>query len=83
MKGKDVLYFEEDDKSELGVNGKKVFLAKRINGKTERNKGKEKKNEEEKLKDNEIIIDLPYIPKDNSKNSKKRTSNTQKNKKEK
>lgn len=66
MKEKDVLYFEEDDASQLGVNGKQVFFTKRINGKTQRNKiddenetnilsqnKKEKENENE-----EIIINL-------------------------
>ena len=43
MKKDDFLYFEEDDTSEMSANGKQVFVTKRINGKTTRNKVSDKK----------------------------------------
>lgn len=69
MKEKDVLYFEEDDASQLGINGKQVFFTKRINGETQRNKIDDE-NEKNILSQNEkeneeIIINLtrPYTNK--------------------
>ena len=38
MDQKEILQFEPDDASRTGMNGKQVFFAKRINGKTTRNK---------------------------------------------
>ncbi len=38
MKKEDILQFEADDASKMGINGKQVFFTKRINGKTVHNK---------------------------------------------
>ena len=38
MDKKHILQFEADDTSKMGINGKQVFFAKRINGKVTRNK---------------------------------------------
>ena len=84
MKEKDVLYFEEDDASQLGINGKQVFFTKRINGETQRNKIDDE-NEKNILSRNEkeneeIIINLTRnytnkkeINRAPNKNIKKRT----------
>ena len=85
MKEKEVLYLEEDDTSQLGANGKQVFVTKRINGKTSHNKsnneksGRQLKNkQEEELADNEILIDIDklYFPdKPEIKNKKRARKN--------
>ncbi len=57
MKENDVLYFEEDDASELGINGKQVFMTKRINGKTSRNKASNKENKVDNSKKSRNLKD--------------------------
>lgn len=42
-----ILYFDENDASEIGTNGKQVFFAKKINGKVSYNKTTEKKKEKQ------------------------------------
>lgn len=62
MKKEDYLYFEKDDASQMGINGKQVFVAKRINGKSSHNKKNKEsigiKGEKTGLDDNEIIIGI-------------------------
>lgn len=62
MDKKEILQFEEDDTSQLGMNGKQVFFTKRINGKTTHNKqeSEESKTFENKKQDKkqEIYIEL-------------------------
>ena len=72
MKEKEILQFEEDDTSELGMNGKQVFFTKRINGQTTRNKAvneddntfNNKKNIKQKEEDEDLFIEFktPYNP---------------------
>ena len=87
MKKEDILQFEEDDTSKMGINGKQVFFTKRINGKTTHNKIADEENEsitfkdiqnfEEEPKDEEeLYINIPVNKKegtpDNVKNTKKK-----------
>lgn len=44
MEKKEILYFEADDASKMGLNGKQVFFTKRINGKTTHNKLSDEEN---------------------------------------
>ena len=95
MDKKEFLYFEEDDTSKVGVNGKQVFVAKRINGKVTRNKeenedgNKNNLNNIKSIPEEEIIIGInnsPYKKKNINKSSnskpKKKKQNIQKNKKQ-
>ena len=66
MDKKDILQFEEDDASEIGINGKQVFFAKRINGQTSRNKGKNEtisKKIEQNDEEEDLFIEFknPYF----------------------
>lgn len=92
MKEKGILYFEEDDASQLGTNGKQVFVTKRINGKTAHNKLTEENvkqlKSEKEIDDNEIIIGLNrfYIPDElviETKKDKRKTTTKSSIKKEK
>lgn len=87
------LYFEEDDTSEMSANGKQVFVAKRINGKTMRNKANDNKdkktlNNKVKKEDNNdyLILGLDKIKVVDEKpqnNSEKPPKSKKKNKKKK
>lgn len=55
MEKKEILYFESDDASELGMNGKQVFFTKRINGKTTHNKIPNQEENELKQNDEEQV----------------------------
>ena len=67
MDKKEILYFEEDDASTVGNDGKQIFVAKRINGKVTHNKMEdvdgERKNilSKEDKKENESNKEI-YIP---------------------
>lgn len=89
MDKKQILQFEADDTSKMGINGKQVFFAKKINGKITHNKevGKESKfiQEQQPKKNEELYIEIKNIKVkdnniDNIENKNKR-KNTQKNKK--
>ena len=75
---KDILQFEKDDASQMGINGKQVFFAKRINGQISRNKGKNETTNN-KLKQNDLEEDLfiefknPYVDTEDSYRTKKST----------
>lgn len=93
MKKDDFLYFEEDDTSEMSANGKQVFVAKRINGKTTRNKVSDKKETNtlsKKQKQNDendymiLGLDKIKVVKDtNMQDSNSETPKKEKNKKKK
>ena len=91
------LQFEEDDASKTSMNGKQVFLAKRINGKTTHNKQVEEqsnRNFKEEFEENDDLFvefstpqaqDVETKPKSpkkqNSKNPQKKNGSSNKNKK--
>ncbi len=52
MDKNNILQFEPDDASKIGVNGKQVFFTKRINGKVTRNK--EIENESRHISENGV-----------------------------
>lgn len=83
MDKKQILQFEADDTSKMGINGKQVFFAKKINGKITHNKEVEKESKviqnQQPEKNDELYIELKNIKiKDNidyseiNKNKKKR-----------
>lgn len=92
MKEKDILYFEEDDAATSNDDGKQIFVAKRINGKTTRNKGKDNsvklvQREENKKQIEEIIIGIDNFNISESPNSinsagKNKKKNTKEKKQE-
>lgn len=78
MDKKDILQFEEDDASEIGINGKQVFFAKRINGQTSRNKGKNEtisKKIEQNDEEEDLFIEFknPYFEEKDSYKTKRST----------
>ncbi len=98
MDRKGVLYFEEDDASNLSENGKHVFLTKRINGKTTHNKLQEERKkiiEDNKKEDYDLYEDIiigvnnaSFLEKQEqekkrTKSSKNKTSNSNKKNKNK
>ena len=66
MKKDDILQFDVDDTSEVGINGKQVFFTKRINGQTTHNKVKKENkktlknnyNEVEDQEDDDLYIEF-------------------------
>ena len=81
MDRKEILQFEEDDTSEVGANGKQVFVTKRINGKTTHNKAINENNqnilnreEKENLENQEDLFiefkNLKYDQENATKNTK-------------
>ncbi len=88
MDKKDILYFEEDDASRLGNDGKQVFVAKRINGEITHNKvinGKKNELYNNSNKDEELFIEFktPYHPKEHKPKTKKKKNIPPKNHKHK
>lgn len=89
MDKKQILQFEADDTSKMGINGKQVFFAKRINGKITHNKEVEKESkfiqEQQPKKNEELYIEFKNIKvKDNNANiseDKKKRKNVQNKKK--
>ena len=85
MDKNNILQFEEDDTSKTGINGKQVFFAKRINGKTIHNK--EFENEENldfsnKKKEKELYIEFKTpIHHNQMETQTQKSKNIQKNKK--
>ena len=85
MEKNNILQFEADDTSKTGVNGKQVFLTKRINGKVTRNKEVANdsryipENEVKKdNKDDELFIELKNVkikPEQNPQNQQKNKKN--------
>lgn len=79
MDKKDILQFEKDDASEMGINGKQVFFAKRINGQISRNKRKDETTNNELVEQNDLDEDLfidfknPYVDTEDSYRTKKST----------
>ena len=95
MDKKEILYFEEDDAGTSGANGKQVFVAKRINGKTTHNKIEDIENKDsikikdikekmkkDKVENNEISIEIEnfQIPDVKEKNNKTQKSKPTKKK---
>lgn len=88
MKKEDILQFDEDDASEMSVNGKQVFFTKRINGKTTHNKIEAKEqdiddsnNEEDDIEektDFDIEFEFPKIKENIKKGPEKKKFNTDK-----
>ena len=88
VKKDDILQFEEDDTSEIGINGKQVFFTKRINGETTHNKSNGEDNMYNSMfnninKEEELFIEFntPYNPKENSTKKKNNNKKNQQNKK--
>lgn len=87
------LYFEEDDTSEMSANGKQVFVAKRINGTTTRNKANDDKdkrtlnNKVKKEENNDYLIlgldKIKIVDEKPQNNSGKPPKSKKKNKKKK
>ena len=83
MDKKDFLQFEKDDTSKTSVDGKQVFVTKRINGKITHNKEPHKEKEiGQVLNNDEIIIGLNRIP-DKNQNGKENNQINRKSKKKK
>lgn len=65
MEKNNILQFEVDDASKTGINGKQVFLAKRINGKVTRNKEIEQESifipEKEQNDEKELFIEFKNV----------------------
>lgn len=65
MEKNNILQFEVDDASKTGINGKQVFLAKRINGKVTRNKEIEQESifipEKEQNDEEELFIEFKNV----------------------
>ena len=65
MDKKQILQFEADDTSKMGINGKQVFFAKKINGKITHNKEVEKESKviqnQQPEKNDELYIELKNI----------------------
>ena len=77
MKEHDFLQFEEDDAGKKGLDGKQVFVTKRINGKVTHNKANNVENEiGSVLGNDEIIIGLNRVPEPNRKEQENKTSNS-------
>ncbi len=95
MDKKEILYFEEDDASTVGNDGKQIFVAKRINGKVTHNKMEdvdgERKNilskEDKKENESNKEIYIPQVKKvqvnGSKKDENKKTNIKEKKKKEK
>ncbi len=90
MDKKEILQFEEDDASRMGVNGKQVFFTKRINGKTTHNKLEDEdsiKLEENKDTNNNIEEELfiefknPQYHKEDTEEENNEKENKKENKK--
>ena len=85
MDKKQILQFEADDTSKMGINGKQVFFAKKINGKITHNKELEENSKiiqnQQPEKKEELYIEFKNIKvKDNNTNvseNKKREKNKQ------